>query len=136
MQETIKKRGKTGKIIISIIILAILAGAGIRMVGNKKPWTSVFLANGQVYFGKLSVLPLKSTVTLKDIYYLQVRQVLQPAENPQEPQQQISLAKLGNELHGPEDRMTIPKNQILFWEKMKEDSQVVQAIERYRAEQE
>lgn len=136
MQETIKKRGKTGKIIISIIMLAVLFGAGIRILGKEKPWTSVFLANGQVYFGKLSALPLKSTVMLKDIYYLQVRQALQPAENPQEPAQQISLVKLGSELHGPEDEMFIPKNQILFWEKMKEDSQVVQAIERYRAEQE
>ena len=36
-------------------------------------YQAVFLANGQVYFGKLSE-PNNQSVTLKDIYYLQVVQ--------------------------------------------------------------
>jgi hypothetical protein len=79
--------------------------------------------------------------TLKDIYYLQV--VQQPGlqgsgQTPEQQQQQqaqpqISLVKLGNELHGPVDEMKISRSQILFFENMKEDSQVVSAIKSYKA---
>ncbi|MAF79590.1 hypothetical protein CL629_00725 [bacterium] len=128
-----KKRGGGGKVVAGIIIIAVIIGVGIRMIGGEKPWTSVFLTNEQVYFGKLSQVPFRSTITLKDVYYLQVLQVLQPRQGTnQQPQQQISLVKLGNELHGPENKMVIPKTQILFWEEMKEESQVVQTIQRHK----
>lgn len=42
--------------------------------------------------------------------------------------QRISLAKLGNELHGPEDKMFINSDQLLFWENLKDDGQVAKAI--------
>ena len=75
-------------------------------------------------------------VQLEDIYYLQVQQQVQPdqqtadGQQAQTPQQQISLAKLGSELHGPEDLMFISRDQIVFWENLKDDgsSQVVEAI--------
>lgn len=100
-------------------------------------YSAVFLTNGQVYFGKMSDAGSDYT-TMKDIYYLQV--VQQPGlqgsgqtEQQQQAQSQISLVKLGNELHGPVDEMKISKTQILFYESMKEDSQVVQAINNYKA---
>lgn len=88
-------------------------------------WQAVFLTNGQVYFGHLREAN-KGYAILKDIYYLRVTQQLQPPE--EEPQQQINLVKLGDELHGPENKMYIPKNQIIFWENMRNDSPVSQAI--------
>lgn len=84
---------------------------------------AVFLTNGQVYFGYLREVN-REYVKLTDTYYLQVAQPLQPSQ----PQQQISLVKLGNEIHGPEDDMYIPKSQIIFWENLKNDSPVVQTI--------
>jgi len=47
----------------------------------------------------------------------------------------VSIVKLGSELHGPEDIMYIPRNQITFWETMRKDSQVVQAIQNFLAQQ-
>lgn len=98
-------------------------------------YNAVFLTNGQVYFGKMSKNK-DGYVALTDIYYLQVLQ--QPGlqgsgqtEQEQQAQSQISLVKLGNELHGPVDEMFISESQILFYEVMKEDSQVVQAIKNY-----
>jgi hypothetical protein len=100
-------------------------------------YQAVFLTNGQVYFGKMSH-PDSDYPTLTDIYYLQV--VQQPGlqgsgqgASSTAAQQQISLVKLGNELHGPVDEMHIAKGQILFYEDMKTDSQVVKAIEAYKA---
>ena len=90
--------------------------------------------NGQVYFGKLSNLN-SDYVQLTDIYYLQVDQQVQPDQTEEDtPQQQISLAKLGNELHGPEDQMFINPDKIVFWENLKTDGQVTQAIVQYQAD--
>jgi hypothetical protein len=103
---------------------------------NVEPsYQAVFLANGQVYFGRLSE-PNSQYVTLKDIYYLQVvQQQLQGQQYSQQTGQapQISLVKLGNELHGPEDEMKISRSQILFYEDLKPDSQVVKAIKDYQS---
>jgi len=102
---------------------------------NKSEFQAVFLTNGQVYFGKLADLNNKY-VTIKDIYYLQVQQNtnLQGASGSTTPNSQVSLAKLGNELHGPEDKMYIANDQMLFWENLKGDSKVVQAINKYQTQ--
>src|SRR3989344_1338265 len=89
---------------------------------------AVFLANGQVYFGRVGQSNLKY-VELTDIYYLQLEEQLQGDGAPKEIKApDLSLLKLGNELHGPEDRMIITKDHIVFIEDLKEDSKVVEAI--------
>jgi hypothetical protein len=102
---------------------------------NRDEFQAVFLTNGQVYFGKLSGLNNKY-VTISDIYYLQVQQStgLQGASNTTTPSSQVSLAKLGSELHGPEDKMYVANGQMLFWENLKNSSKVVQAIDKYQAQ--
>jgi len=95
------------------------------------------LSNGQVYFGKISKNN-RSEIKLKEIYYLQVTQPLQqPEDGTTQTNQQgeLSLVKLGSELHGPTDEMTINRNHVLFVEDIKDDSNVVQAINNYKAGQ-
>ena len=94
-------------------------------------YQAVFLNNGQVYFGKLAN-PDSSRAELTDIYYLQVQQSVQPADSGDQQNGQdngITLIKLGEELHGPEDKMVIYHDQILFWENLKKDGKVTKAIE-------
>lgn len=100
---------------------------------NGKEYQALFLTNGQVYFGKLSKLD-SNYVELSDIYYLQT-QAAQPAAgaNAAQTQQTLSLAKLGSELHAPEDNMFVAKDQVLFWENLKDSGKVVQAIKSYQA---
>jgi hypothetical protein len=98
---------------------------------NTTEYQAVFLTNGQVYFGKLADLNHKY-VSISDIYYLQVQQSLQDGKTATNSNSQVSLAKLGSELHGPEDQMHISSDQILFWENLKSDSKVVQAINKYQ----
>lgn len=99
-------------------------------------YQAVFLDNGQVYFGRLSSVN-SEYIRLTDIYYLQVEQQIQPDQDSgddaeeETPQQQISLAKLGNELHGPEDEMFVLRSKVVFWENLKTDGQVTQAIESF-----
>jgi len=108
-------------------------------------YQAVFLTNGQVYFGKV-MSHNEEFIEVTDIYYLQVVPVLQQKdeggegnedENQQQQQQQteLSLVKLGNELHGPLDRMMLNKDQVMFIEDMKDDSKVTEAIKRYQEDQ-
>jgi len=121
-----------------LIILIILAGGWMWRQGSisgfDKDYQAVFLSNGQVYFGKVEKNN-KAEVVLEDIYYLQVTRPLQQTQEGQEqanPQGELSLVKLGNELHGPTDAMHINRDQILFIEDLKDDSNVFQAITNYK----
>lgn len=135
--------GRMGKTPYVVILILILVGAGIFFyLSNDKEdknftaevksrqYQAVFLTNGQVYFGKL-VGETDDYLKLREIYYLQVQQDVQGKDNTDEATadgQNLSLAKLGEELHGPEDVMFISRDQVLFWENLKNGSKVVTAI--------
>ena len=135
------------KIMVLSLILVSIAVTGTILAGVVKSFSNndlahddqyqaVFLDNGQVYFGLLSDVN-KDYIRLTDIFYLQVEQQIQPDQDPTDgstpqPQQQISLAKLGNELHGPEDEMFINRDKIVFWENLKSSGQVVTAITDFK----
>lgn len=132
-------------LIILILVAVCLSSQQIWLAMTAKGYQAVFLSNGQVYFGKLS--SSGRFYKLTDIYYLQVTQTLQPASSeagktpaeasatPANQQQNIELIKLGNELHGPSDAMYIERDKLLFWENMKNDSKVVDTINKYKAGQ-
>lgn len=138
-----KKRSKgllkTLWIIVIVVLAAFIVLYGVAKYTKYDPlklvnrtggtWQAVFLSNGQVYFGKV-VKQSKDTIVVKDIYYLQVNQAIQPKEQNQA-QPELSLVKLGNELHGPTDEMRINRIQVLFIEDLKPDSRVVTAISNY-----
>lgn len=118
-----------------LIVLALVIGGVIawKQMGSNSgvksgQYQALFLTNGQVYFGKLSNVDDRY-VKLTDIYYLQVQQAVQPAEGSTDQQPKVSLAKLGSELHGPEDEMQVNRDQVLFWENLKGDGKVAKAIE-------
>lgn len=126
-----------------IALIAILAFAQIRhqssemrLVDNST-YQAVFLTNGQVYFGKVSNVN-NQFVDLDQIYYLQTQQT--DSENASarlnDADTEVQLIKLGNELHGPQDKMVISKQQVLFWENLKNDSRVVEAIDQFISDSE
>ena len=127
-------------ILVALIALMIFGGSGEAnnaesdLIDTNK-YQAVFLdsQDGQVYFGKLEVYN-GSLYRLTDIFYVRVEQPIQP-EGADQVQQQanISLAKLGNELHGPEDVMMIRRDKVLYWENLKDDGQVVTAIKEFDA---
>jgi hypothetical protein len=114
-----------------LFVFVLTSTRGISSEIKTDKYQAVFLnsADGQVYFGKLAELN-GDYYKLTDIYYVRVEQV-QPNPNEQA-QQNISLAKLGNEIHGPEDVMYIRKDHVMFWENLKDDGQVVTAIREYQ----
>jgi hypothetical protein len=132
---------KVVAVVVALAAVAALVFYGAKALGaltadsavKSKQFQAVFLTNGQVYFGKVAKVD-SSYVKLSNIYYLQVQQQVQPSSNSQNNQQpQVSLAKLGGELHGPEDVMYISRSQVLFWENLKDDGKVAKAIKDYTA---
>lgn len=95
---------------------------------------AVFLNGGQVYFGKITELNSKY-VRLSNIYYLRVNQQVQPNQgNNNENNNNISLVKLGCELHGPTDEMIINREQVVFWENLRDNGDVVTAVTKHEKE--
>lgn len=132
--------------VTSVVLVAILAVGTVLLLTNanakgasigKDDYQAVFLTNGQVYFGKLQNAT-GEYLRLTDIYYLQVDSNVQQAGTTEKKadttssDSNVQLIKLGNELHGPRDEMQLNNAQVLFWENLKPDSKVSEAIKNYK----
>ncbi len=148
-QKPASSGGSFVKWVIVVVVIALIIVLGLYFIskysrfnvlglsGSNNNWQAVFLTNGQVYFGKV-VKENSKSVLLRDIYYLQVTQPLQTSGDQQQQaqvQNELSLVKLGNELHGPKDEMRINGAHVLFVEDLKADSRVVEAITNYKNSQ-
>ena len=94
---------------------------------DEDTYQAVFLPNGQVYFGKLRD-GAPGQWSLTDIYYLQTTEGSTSSVEDIEKQPNISLVKLGGELHGPQDEMNLIPSNVSFWENLRKDSQIVTKI--------
>lgn len=122
--------------IVAIAIVAIVlfwfmfgrGGATLTPAGNR--YQAVFLDNGQVFFGKL-----KNTegtyLVLEKAYYTKKAEVPADATAEQKAaiENNVSLAKVGGEVYGPESTMSIRAEQVLFWQNLTADSKVAKAIQ-------
>lgn len=143
-------KGSWMRSLLTLIVVLVIFAGGIYFIAGytsfssllpgskvfKSEWQAVFLTNGQVYFGKVgSIHP--DFIDLSDIYYLQVVNVDnsaalgQPPDVQSQPEQRLTLIKLGNEIHGPMDSMLINREHVVIIEDLKSDSRVVQAISDY-----
>lgn len=144
-----KKGGKLSLPFNNIATALLLVSAAIVVLGltwllifardpNEEEFVSepelqaVFLNGGQVYFGDITKIN-NDYIRLNNIYYLRVEQQVQPEQegSTAAPKQDISLVKLGCELHGPRDQMVINRDQVLFWENLKSQGQVTEAVKKY-----
>lgn len=126
-------------IVLVVLVLGIVAwltmsksqnaGTGI----DSSKYQAVFFTNGQVYFGKLQSFN-DDYMKMTDIYYLQTQEAQTETDDKKNPQEtapdqgNVQLIKLGNEVHGPEDAMIISRDQVLFYENLKNDGKVAQTI--------
>lgn len=119
-------------LIVSLAVYAFVLGGRDTSQSKfvaKDAYQAVFLNGGQVYFGKITSSNSKY-MTVADIYYLRVNQQVQPGQTAQN--NDVSLVKLGCELHGPQDQMVINQEQVVFWENLKTDGQVAKAVKQFQ----
>lgn len=121
---------------LSVIALLVVIWLASRVMSNafevainQNTYQAVFLNNGQVYFGQMNPVGMKY-LHLNDVYYIQEN--TQPADAEGEEQSELQVVKLGNEIHQPESAMTIPRESILYWENLTQDSEVLNSIAEYK----
>jgi hypothetical protein len=127
-------------VVVLIACIAILAiaiafsfyvnGSGESQYVDSNQYQAVFLNNGQVYFGKVKNLN-DHYFNLTNIFYLSTQQAQPATAGKAASSNKFSLVKLGCELHGPEDQMLINSGQVTFWENLRNNGQVVQAITKW-----
>lgn len=127
----------TGLLIVIVLLVLSLTG----LVATSRPETqskfvdtsklqAVFLNSGQVYFGNIKSLNGQYYV-LENIYYLQSGNNNNSEATAKDDNNNISLVKLGCELHQPYDRMIINHDEVTFWENLKSDGQVAKAVKQF-----
>lgn len=139
----------TAVFLVSIAVVSSLWMSRDAQKVDDTTYQAVFLQNGQVYFGRLTNVN-QEYVVLTDVYYLQNKAADQAeggaateaeatadskAADAKEGESQLQLNKLGSELHGPQNQMFIVQDNISFWENLKTDSKVVEAIKNQGKEQ-
>jgi hypothetical protein len=68
---------------------------------------------------------------LSNVYYLQSSNSSNSSSSSAS-NQNISLVKLGCELHRPYDTMVINSTQVTFWENLQADGQVAKAVAQFQ----
>ena len=138
IDATTRKPGLIGRLfVVSLIVVsiaitafvgdAIMGGTGSQSYVNGNQYQAVFLTNGQVYFGKLSNIQTQYAV-LEDVWYPRV-------DDTSKKPQSLDIIKRGEELHGPEDRMVINTEQIMFWENLKSSGTLTKRIQEFKDEE-
>lgn len=116
---------------LAVILPKKVKTASVSTVDGSK-YQAVFLTNGQVYFGKLTDNG-GDYIKLTDIFYLQQQdQSKVQQKSSSTDQSNLTLIKLGKELHAPADEMNISRQQVLFWENIQDSGKVKQAIDDYK----
>ena len=122
-----------------LFIVALLVAAVVWFIYSSSPASqsryvdssklqAVFLNTGQVYFGNVRSFN-QSYLVLTNVYYLQSSN--STGSSSSSSNQNVSLVKLGCELHKPLDQMVVNTTQVTFWENLQTDGQVAKAVSDY-----
>lgn len=121
-----------------LFVVALLVAAVVWFIYSSSPASqskyvdgsklqAVFLNTGQVYFGNVKSFN-KDYLVLTNVYYLQSSN---GSSSSSSSNQNVSLVKLGCELHKPVDEMVVNTTEVTFWENLQGDGQVAKAVSDY-----
>ena len=111
-----------------LIVVAVLVAFGIwfglwvlswvQNPASPSPYTAVYMTSGDIYFGKFSRFP---TPHLKEVWFVQ-------RAAGQNNQQQFSVVPFTSAFWGPVNELYLNSKQILFWTRLRSDSQVAKGL--------
>lgn len=121
-------------IAVGIVLLALIGLLAFGKTNNENDlvnntkYQAVFVnGTNQVFVGKITRLT-NGYIRLGDVYNITVNQ----STSDQNSKSNVVITKQGCQLHSPYDEVVINQNQVSFWENLKDDGQVVQAIDKYK----
>ena len=95
------------------MVIGIIAGVIFSLV--HRPYMAVYLATGDIYFGRVSFFP---RVTIQDPWFFR------RAEDGS-----VSLERFSDAVWMPEDMIKINRDQIVFMARISENSQIIAMME-------
>lgn len=119
-------------VVVLIIVVALIAAAIARATTTSNPLASginhtqyqaVFLTNGQVFFGRLTV-PGGDYYDLRHVYYLASRSGTRTGQGS------LTIQKLTNDVHGPEDLVILNRSQVLYVENLNPNGRAAQILSK------
>lgn len=117
-------------VVLVVIVFCLLAAWQLydqrgRQVVKTDRFQAVFIDGGQVFFGKL-----KNTtgeyLTLESPYYTKSASASSSTDTTLE--QSTGLVKVGSESYGPDNSLSLRADHVLFWQNLRENSKVAEAI--------
>ncbi len=125
-----KKLGVSG--IIVCILAALLSFVFLQditapMKIDTSRYQVVSLVSGQVYFGKLKNIG-GEYLYLEAPYVEQQVQAQEKNTDGSTKAAQTALIRVKDQVYGPQDMIAIKSDQVVFWQNLRDDSKVSQAI--------
>lgn len=122
------RRWLVGGAIALVLVLATIAGIYAYRHRNDQRIMSdryqvVYMLTGQIYFGKLQNTD-GQYLTLKNVYVIQGAQGADAAKTNSE----TNIVQVSRQVYGPDDSMAIRADQVQFWQNLRTDSKVAEAI--------
>jgi len=125
--KIIKKSKIILLVIIIVVVIVLAVWAGILIAGmqsgtspdGSSPYSAVYLSTGDIYFGKLSWFP---SPHMTNVWFLERGQ-------DQNGQPQIAVAPMKSVSWGPSDEVNFNSQDIVFFTRLKNSSQIVAAME-------
>lgn len=109
---------------------------------GKSGYVAVYLTNGKMYFGRID-RQTDDQLVLTDVFFIiQTQSGSEEKSTGEEgeaegatvespPQAEFELVRNADHFRSPEDRLTLTRSHIVFWEPLRSDSRVVEAIKKY-----
>jgi hypothetical protein len=124
----LSRRQLISAIVATVILVGIVAGLYWYKHRNDQTvmtdrYQVVYLLTGQIYFGKLQNTS-GEYLTLKNVYTLEDK-----AADAGATENTSNILQVSRQVYGPEDSMAIRADQVQFWQNLRGDSKVAQAIE-------
>ena len=122
---------------VMLLIIAVAFGGWLLWSANNKntvagietdKYQTVYLMNGQIYFGKLTALN-DTQLKLTNVYFLQTNTTDETAADASDDTaSKAQLIKLSEAIYDPQDEMIISKSQMLYFQNLRDDGRAAQLI--------
>ena len=124
---------RTIALLVALVLIGAVIYVGRGLIGrppatadqiDRGAYQVVFMSTGQAFYGKLTIADAE-TFLMADVYYLVTNETGQPGR----------LVKRGAEVFGPREPMVILARQVLFFENLRDDSELMNGIRALKAGQ-
>lgn len=117
-------------VVVSVVgvvwLMQQLYQANLQRIDTSK-YQVVYLVNGQAYFGKLQNTS-GDFLVVKSPYIAQSVESVGEDTSKTAGSTQTTILKVTDQVYGPDDSIAIKSSQVAFWQNLRDDSKVTQAI--------